>query len=89
MLHLTFGFFSGFNRETVELHGLYLDITDVGGSKKLIPLWPHYCDEIRALVYVIDSSDEARFEESFEQLRVCCVAIKKYKLSEVSINKHF
>ena len=76
MLHLSLVCFLGFNRETIELHGLYLDITDVGGSKKLIPLWPHYCYETKALIYVIDSSDEAKFKESFEQLQVCCIAKK-------------
>lgn len=41
---------------------------DVGGQDRLRPLWRHYYPKTNALVYVIDSSDTERFEESKKHL---------------------
>lgn len=41
---------------------------DVGGQDRLRPLWRHYYPKTNALIYVIDSSDHARLEESKLQL---------------------
>jgi ADP-ribosylation factor protein 6 len=41
---------------------------DVGGQDRLRPLWRHYYPKTNALIYVIDSSDKKRLEESKRQL---------------------
>lgn len=58
----------GFNVETVEYKNLKFTIWDVGGQPKLRPLWKHYYLNTQAVIYVIDSSDESRLNESHDEL---------------------
>jgi len=58
----------GFNVETVEYKNLKFTIWDVGGQPKLRPLWKHYYLNTQAVIYVIDSSDESRLDESHDEL---------------------
>lgn len=58
----------GFNVETVEHRNLNFTIWDVGGDPKLRPLWRHYYLNTQALVFVVDSADADRLEESYDEL---------------------
>lgn len=50
--------FIGFNVETVNWHGgLNLTIWDIGGQTVIRPLWRHYYNNTRAVVFVVDSAD--------------------------------
>ena len=55
----------GFNIKTV-MHNekLKLNIWDIGGQKNIRPYWRTYYDTSNAIIYVIDSSDRRRLEET-------------------------
>lgn len=58
----------GFNIKSVEHAGFKLHVWDIGGQKTIRPYWRNYFDSTNALIYVIDSADKNRFEESGEEL---------------------
>lgn len=59
----------GFNVETVSpCKGISFTVWDVGGQDKIRPLWRHYFQNTEGLVYVVDSADRERIEESREEL---------------------
>ena len=58
----------GFNVETVVYKNISFTVWDVGGQTKIRPLWQHYFENSDAVIYVVDSSDKNRFEESKEEL---------------------
>mmetsp|Transcript_68708 Transcript_68708/g.159296 ORF Transcript_68708/g.159296 Transcript_68708/m.159296 type:complete len:180 (-) Transcript_68708:73-612(-) len=58
----------GFNVETVEYKNLSFTVWDVGGQDKVRPLWRHFGQGTQALIYVIDSADRDRIEDSGEEL---------------------
>lgn len=58
----------GFNVETVKYKKLEMNMWDVGGQKKLRPLWHHYFTGCTGLIYVVDSADDERIEEAAEEL---------------------
>lgn len=62
----------GFNVEMLELEkGLSVTVWDVGGQEKMRTVWGSYCERISGLVYVVDSADKQRLEDSrreFEQI---------------------
>ena len=61
----------GYNTVYVELDNVEFKMWDIGGVAIIRPLWRDYFMGIKALVYVIDSVDRERFEESvseFERL---------------------
>ena len=41
---------------------------DVGGKDKLRPLWRVYCQDAKALIFVVDSNDRDRMREAREEL---------------------
>ena len=41
---------------------------DVGGQEKLRALWRHYFTNTQALIFVVDSSDRGRLQESADEL---------------------
>merc|ERR1711976_822966 len=43
-------------------------VWDVGGQDKIRPLWRHYYANTQGLIYVVDSSDNERIQESREEL---------------------
>ncbi len=43
-------------------------VWDVGGQTKIRPLWKHYYQNTQGLVYVVDSSDIDRIDESRDEL---------------------
>lgn len=58
----------GFNVKTLKHAELSLNVWDVGGQKSIRPYWRNYFDQSDALVYVIDSADRKRLEETGQEL---------------------
>ncbi len=54
----------GFGVETIEFKGLKLTVWDIGGQTTIRNLWHYYIQGSEALIYVLDSSDEERFDEA-------------------------
>lgn len=59
----------GFNVETVEYKNINFTVWDVGGQMRIRPLWRHYYQGTNALIFVVDSNDRERVEESREELQ--------------------
>merc|ERR1719387_2007041 len=58
----------GFNVKSLQKDGFKLNVWDIGGQKTIRPYWSNYFEATDALVYVIDSSDRRRLEESGTEL---------------------
>jgi len=58
----------GFNVETVEYKNFKFTIWDVGGQHKIRPLWKHYYFNTQAVIFVVDSSNRDRLDESQGEL---------------------
>ncbi|WEJ97139.1 hypothetical protein PSN45_004687 [Yamadazyma tenuis] len=58
----------GFNVETVKQKNVSFAVWDCGGQERIRPLWRHYFTGTDALIYVVDSSDLDRLEESKKEL---------------------
>ena len=58
-----------FNLETVQpVPGLTMNVWDVGGQEKLRVLWRYYYQGTDGIIWIVDSNDPARLEESREEL---------------------
>lgn len=61
----------GLNIGKIDLEGIRLNFWDLGGQEELQSLWDKYYAESHAIIYVVDSSDTERIEESkqaFDQM---------------------
>ncbi|XP_055350529.1 ADP-ribosylation factor-like protein 3 [Paramacrobiotus metropolitanus] len=58
----------GFNIKSVQSAGFKLNIWDIGGQRKIRPYWKNYFENTDILIYVIDSADRHRFEETAGEL---------------------
>merc|ERR1712137_899818 len=58
----------GFNIKSLQKDGFKLNVWDIGGQKSIRPYWRNYYDNTDALIYVIDSADEKRVEETGVEL---------------------
>ncbi|XP_072791386.1 ADP-ribosylation factor-like protein 3 isoform X1 [Taeniopygia guttata] len=58
----------GFNIKSVQSHGLKLNVWDIGGQRSIRPYWKKYLGSTDLLIYVIDSADQKRFEETGQEL---------------------
>lgn len=58
----------GFNVKSVNRGQVTLNVWDIGGQATLRPYWRNYYEQADAIVYVIDSADKKRIEETGEQL---------------------
>ncbi|UYV71723.1 ARL3 [Cordylochernes scorpioides] len=54
----------GFNIKSVQSEGFRLNVWDIGGQRKIRPYWRNYFDNTDVLIYVIDSADRKRFDET-------------------------
>ena len=52
----------GFNVESVDYQNVCFTLWDVGGQKKIRPLWRHYYDNSDAVIFVVDSTDIRRLD---------------------------
>lgn len=59
----------GLNIGRMQVDRTKLIFWDLGGSKALRSLWEKYYAEAHGLLYVVDASDPARFDESRDVLR--------------------
>ena len=59
----------GFNVETLDYNNFSLTIWDVGGTEKIRILWKHYFEETDGLIFVVDTNDKERIEESANELK--------------------
>jgi len=58
----------GFNISALEHRGFKLNIWDVGGQKSLRSYWRNYFEATDALIWVIDSSDRMRLDDTRKEL---------------------
>jgi small GTP-binding protein len=58
----------GFNVESMEYKTLSMTMWDIGGQDKIRALWKYYYTGSDAIIFVVDSSDTDRLEESAEEL---------------------
>lgn len=58
----------GFNIKSVQTDGFKLNVWDIGGQRKLRPYWRNYFENTDILIYVVDSSDRKRLEETGYEL---------------------
>ncbi|CAI5442328.1 unnamed protein product [Caenorhabditis angaria] len=59
----------GFNVKTVAASGdIRLNVWDIGGQRAIRPFWSNYFENTDALIYVIDSNDKKRFDETGVEL---------------------
>jgi len=54
----------GFNVETVEYKNISFTVWDVGGQDKIRPLWRHYYQNTQGIIFVTDSADKDRIDDS-------------------------
>jgi len=54
----------GFNVETVEYKNISFTVWDVGGQDKIRPLWRHYYQNTQGIIFVVDSNDRERIDET-------------------------
>ena len=55
--------------ETVEYKNTSFTTWDVGGPDKIRPLWRHYFQNTQGFVFVVDSNDRDRINESRDELQ--------------------
>lgn len=58
----------GFNVKSLVQNDVTLNVWDIGGQKSIRPYWRNYFDHTDALIYVIDSADQKRMEETGVEL---------------------
>jgi len=59
----------GFNIKSVQSEGFKLNVWDIGGQRKIRPYWRNYFENTDVLIYVIDSADVKRLEETGQELQ--------------------
>uniref|UniRef100_A0A8B9V5R2 ADP-ribosylation factor-like protein 3 n=1 Tax=Anas zonorhyncha TaxID=75864 RepID=A0A8B9V5R2_9AVES len=62
------GIYKGFNIKSVQSQGFKLNVWDIGGQRRIRPYWRNYFENTDILIYVIDSADRKRFEETGQEL---------------------
>lgn len=58
----------GFNVEDVMYKNINFTVWDIGGQDRIRPLWKHYFAGTTGLLFVVDSNDRERVQESSEEL---------------------
>ncbi|KAI4488113.1 hypothetical protein M0804_004961 [Polistes exclamans] len=58
----------GFNIKSVQSEGFKLNVWDIGGARKIRPYWRNYFENTDVLIYVVDSADITRLEETGQEL---------------------
>jgi len=58
----------GFNIKSITCQGMKLNVWDIGGQRKIRTFWKKYLENTDLLIYVIDSADKKRFEETGVEL---------------------
>ena len=58
----------GFNVKTVQADGFKFNVWDIGGQEAIRQYWDNYYENTDAIVWVVDSSEEDRLEETGTEL---------------------
>lgn len=53
----------GVNAESIQIKGNKINLYDLGGQKPIRKYWKYYYENVDALIYVVDTSDENRIKE--------------------------
>jgi ADP-ribosylation factor-like protein 3 len=72
----------GFNIKSLKHGSFKLNMWDVGGQKTIRPYWRNYFESTDGIIYVIDSADRRRMEETGIELQQI---IDEEKLSGVPL----
>ncbi|KAI7875856.1 ADP-ribosylation factor [Lichtheimia hyalospora FSU 10163] len=59
----------GFNVETVEYKNISFTVWDMGGRQMIQPLWRHYFQNAKGVVFVVDSNDRERISAACDELQ--------------------
>jgi len=66
----------GFNIKSVQHEDFKLNIWDIGGQQAIRQYWCNYLEACDALIFVVDSVDSARLQESSDELNKLCAEEK-------------
>ena len=66
----------GMNVESLKLSNITFYSWELGGADKIRPLWRHFYENALGIVFVVDSVDRERIEESRDELRKLLVEEK-------------
>jgi len=58
----------GFNMKKVTKGNVTIKLWDIGGQPRFRGMWERYCRGVNAIVYVVDSADREKFEQSKQAL---------------------
>ncbi|CAI8029480.1 ADP-ribosylation factor-like protein 3 [Geodia barretti] len=72
----------GFNVKSVHSQGFKLNIWDIGGQRTIRPYWKHYFEGTDVLIFVVDSADMMRMDETGEELSEL---LQEHKLAGVPL----
>ena len=72
----------GFNVKTICKEGVKLNVWDIGGQSSIRTYWENYYERTDGLVFVVDSSDDMRLDESSDVFKIL---LAEPKLSKVPI----
>lgn len=59
----------GFNMRKVSKGRVTLKIWDIGGQPRFRSMWERYCRGVNAIVFVVDSADQAKLDTARNELR--------------------
>lgn len=58
----------GFNVKTLQADSFKFNVWDIGGQEAIRQYWDNYYENTDAIVWVVDSADDARLEETSTEL---------------------
>lgn len=58
----------GFSMQRVSVDRVYLKLWDLSGRKRYRSMWPRYCRDVKAIVYMVDAADHEKIDESRKEL---------------------
>lgn len=59
----------GFNVETVAYNNIRIQCWDIGGQSSIRPYWRCYYPNTNSVIYVVDSNDRDRIDDSKKELQ--------------------
>ena len=60
----------GFNLEQVSYKKLKFSVWDLGGQDRIRPLWRHYYQGMKGIIFVLDSNDLERCNEALDEVKL-------------------
>ncbi|KAF2664654.1 ADP-ribosylation factor family protein [Microthyrium microscopicum] len=60
----------GFNMKKVQQGHVTLKCWDLGGQPRFRPMWERYCKGVNAIVFIVDSADQAALPVAREELHL-------------------